>query len=108
MPARSLKQYESFAASGSGSIKDLSIEPGRLYSLQVKGHSAAASAWNVELQVSNDGVNFTQIATHVSGSQADGLTVFAVDKPACFARAVCNSVTLGSAGSLDVNWLAVP
>lgn len=109
MPGRALKQSESFTAAGNGTSKDLSIEPGRNYSLQVKGHSAAATAWNVVLEGSLDGVNFFVLATHANTTpQADGDLVFAVDKVACFARARCASVTLGSAGSLDVNWLAVP
>ena len=109
MPARSVAQFENFTAAGSGSSKDLSIEPGRLYSLQVKGHAAAATAWNVVLEGSNDGSNFFLLATHANTTpQSDGDMVFSVDKVARFARARCVSVTLGAAGSLDVNWLAVP
>lgn len=109
MPERAIQQYESFTAAATGTSQDLSIEPGRSYSLQVKGHSAAPTAWNVVLQVSNDNANWFTILTHANTTpQTDGDLVFAVDKAARFARAKCVSVTLGSAGSLDVNWLAVP
>lgn len=109
MPNRSLQQYESFTAAAAGSTKNLAIEPGRSYALQVKGHSAAATAWNVVLEGSLDGTNFFVLATHANTTpQTDGDLVFAVDKPCSYARARCVSVTLGGAGSLDVNWLAVP
>lgn len=101
------KYYHStFTGTGAGTTVDQRGRPLKLYSVQVKGTGAAAGAWDVSLQGSIDGVNFSEIANHATGS-GDGAVVFSTEAPAMYFRANCNSLTLGGASNIVVHMLGV-
>ena len=102
-------QRDAFTAAGSGTA----IEVGAAvqnFSLQVVGDEVAATAWDVALEGSLDGVNFEPLLTHVSGTNSNGAIVFNGNQvyPVMFIRSKVNSVTLGSATRILVYILGMP
>jgi hypothetical protein len=98
-------------ASGAFTISTITAaqHPLKFYSLQVKGVGAAASAWNVSIDGSLDGVNFYTILSHINTGAADGQVITSsasAAMPMLYIRAKLNSVTLGSATGLTVKMLA--
>ena len=81
----------------------------KYYSVQVSGKGAAASAWDVRLEGSLDGANYTLIMTHQT-ADADGtvkVSTSPVIFPALSFRARINSVTLGSATGLNITAVGI-
>lgn len=84
--------------------------PVKHWALQVKGVGAAASSWDVRVEGSLDGVNFSPVplAANVTGN-GDGAIVgsstAAATVPVTFARVVIKAVSLGSATGLTVSAL---
>ncbi len=94
-------------ASGIGITVDVSTTPLRSFAVQVKGTNSAASSWDVKLEASLDGVNFSQVLQHVT-STGDGAILWATTfAPACYFRSRCLSITLGSALNIAVTILGV-
>lgn len=94
-----------FTSSGTGTIEGSSVAV-KSYSIQVKGTGAAATAWDVDLEGSLDGVNFTQILNHTT-TTGDGKILFSGSNiyPAYYIRPKVNSLTLGSASNIVVEIL---
>lgn len=70
------------------------------WSIQVKGTGAAPTSWDVRLEGSNDGVNFTQI---LQQNATDGAVVFSTTPAVCaFCRIRVAALTLGSATNIVV------
>jgi hypothetical protein len=83
-----------------GGSLTLLLDPATSFGMQVKGTGAAATAWNVVLEVSLDGTNFATLLTHASAdADSDGGIVWsgANASPVLYARSRLVSVTLGSA-----------
>ena len=92
-----------FAAVGASPTIDVSQFPVTKYSIQVTGEGAAATAWNVDLEASLDGLTFTIVQTHAT-IDGDGQVVFngANLAPSLFFRANVTVLTLGAATGITV------
>jgi len=99
---------DTFAAAGNGITVDRSASPLSKYGIQVKGTGAVPTSWDVRLDGSLDGVNFTEILSHV-GAVGDGQMVWtgALDSPCLYFRARCASITLGTATNIVVKILGM-
>lgn len=82
-----------FTAAASGTTQFTGY-PVSKFGLQVK-NTGTLTAWNIVVEGSLDGTNFTTLATHVNGTNADGATVWVVDRPVLYWRLRCTSITLG-------------
>lgn len=69
------------------------------WALQVSGVGAAPTAWNVNLEISLDGVTFQQVAQHMT-TTGNGGVLFVTNKPCLVAQIFIASLTLGSATGL--------
>lgn len=97
------KTVDTYTTTGTGNILQ---GPNKSFSIQVKGTGTAAGSWSVTLEGSNDGVNFTTIATHSSG---DGSTVFTTATwPCMYFRSNCGSLTLNTATNIVVSIMGMP
>lgn len=97
---------DTYTTTANGTQVDASSKPCSKFSLQVKGTGASATAWNVLLEGSLDGTNYTTILQHSSanplGANADGATVW-MDAGAPFLYFRSRSaatLTLGSATNI--------
>lgn len=83
-------------------------QPMKYYALQVKGSTGTPSAWDVRLEGSLDGANWTGIMSHSTGD-GDGTVKVSTNPvifPAAWVRSRLNSLTFGSsATSLTVTVL---
>lgn len=78
-------------------------------SLQVKGTGAAATAWTVALEGSNNGNNWTTILSH-STTDTDGAVKFAGDnipRPVTWLRLNVTALTLGTATNIVADAVVV-
>jgi hypothetical protein len=103
----SVTRSDVFTGIANGATLDASSKPMGSWSIQVKGTGAAPTSWNVVLEGSLNGVNFTIIATH---SATDGSTVFsgAPKFPVLFVRSRVTALTLGTATNIVVTILGIP
>jgi hypothetical protein len=106
---------DAHTATGNGTALDMSAQGAKFYSLQVKGTGAAATAWEVILQGSLDGTNWTTLLTHRNDdsdpvvASADGQTIYLpVPTPMLHIRSRCVSVTLGSASNVTATIVGMP
>lgn len=98
---------DTYTVAGNGVTVDASASPLKYYSIQVKGTGAAATAWDVVLEASLDGVNFSQVLQHDT-ADGDGVVLWATTPaPALYFRSRCVSLTLGSATNIIVTILGV-
>lgn len=75
------------------------------FALQVTGVVATATAWSVNLEVSIDGVKWTNILNHAT-ADLDGKTKFVSSSPALFFHLYVANVTLGATCTgLNINCL---
>lgn len=77
------------------------------FALQVTGTGAAASAWDVRLEGSLDGVKYAPLAQNATGD-GDGSIKFSTGttfSPVNYIRAYVNSLTLGSATKITATVL---
>jgi hypothetical protein len=89
---------DTFTVAANGTTVDVSDIPVSRFGLQVKGTGATPTAWEVVLEGSLNGTQFTTIATHKNGIDADGATHWqAQPAPAKYFRSRLVSITLGSA-----------
>lgn len=93
-----------FAAAGNA---EFSAPNGALYyAIAVTGVGATATAWDVDLDASLDGTNWTTIDTHAN-SDGNGVVLYTTTPTiAKNLRVILNSVTLGSASAVEVRVLA--
>lgn len=98
-----LTLYKNFTATGTSDTVDVSNRGLKFYSLQVKGASAAATAWTLTLEGSNDGTNWTTFFTHGT-ADVDGTVKQSGTAPlaAKFLRLNLSALTIGAAVSLNV------
>lgn len=97
---------DTYTGTGNGTTIDASIKPPKSFSIQVKGTGAAATAWDVRLEGSNDNTNFVQILQHTNLT-GDGAMIFSgtVLSPCLYIRSRCAGLTLGSATNIVVTIL---
>lgn len=75
--------------------------PMKYYALQVKASTGAASAWDIRLEGSLDGANWTGIMSH-STPDGDGVMKVSTSPvvfPATYLRVRLNSLTFGSSAT---------
>jgi hypothetical protein len=99
-----------FTATGTGTVVDGSGDPPVAYALQVSGvnnagGSQTATSWTVRLQKSLDQVNWQNVLSHVSGTNADGAIITTIASPGVYMRASVEALTLGSAAGLLVSFV---
>jgi hypothetical protein len=94
-------RQDTFVAVGSGNTVNKSTAPIARFGLQIKGTGAAATAWDVVLEGSLDGINFSTILEHTS-LVGDGQIMWSgpLDSPCLYFRSRVVSLTLGSATNI--------
>lgn len=93
---------DTYTTAANGTTVDVSARPCRRFALQVKGTSAAPTAWNVVIEGSLNNSQFTTILEHSNAGEfrnaSDGETLwFEADGPFLYFRSRLVSITLGSA-----------
>ena len=91
------------AAAQVGVTVDTSVNLAELFGIQVKGTGAAPTTWNVVLEGSLDGTNFSTILTHTNVT-GDGAVVWSgsLFSPSLFFRSRVSALNLGSATDIVV------
>ena len=99
---------DTYTATGNGTTVNLTANPLQTFGVQVKGTGAAATTWDVRLEGSLDGTNFTQILQHTN-TTGDGAIVFsgASYYPSLYFRSRCSGLVLGSATNIVVTILGL-
>lgn len=92
---------DTYTVPANGVVVSLVINPLKVFSIEVKGTGAAATSWDIRLEVSLDGINFTQVLqhTHIIG---DGITTGTVSIliPALYFRSRCVALVLNGASDV--------
>lgn len=106
IPATSMPygtRSDTYTTTSNGTTVDRSTSPLKVYSIQVKGTGAGATAWDVRLEGSNDGTNFTQIIQHTN-TDLDGTVKFSAVYafPCLYFRSRTSGLTLGGASNIVV------
>ena len=98
-------RFDTFTVAANGTTADVYTRPCRMFSIQCKGTGAAATAWSIVLEGSNDGTNFSTLLTHNTAT-GDGVTLFTGPNmyPCLYFRSRLVSVTLGSATNI-ICWI---
>lgn len=99
-------RQDTFTATGNGQTVDVHTSPLTRYAIQVKGTGAAATSWDIVLEGSLDGVNFSTILEHVT-SIGDGQVLWSgeLDSPALYFRSRVIALSLGTATNVVVTIL---
>lgn len=80
----------------------------KYFAVQAKGTGAAATAWDMRLEGSIDGTNYTQLLAHAT-VDGDGVTKWlSTASPCLYFRSRCASITLGGATNVVVTILGTP
>jgi hypothetical protein len=88
---------DTYTATANGTTVDATANPVKYFSIQVKGTGAAPTTWDIRLEVSLDGTNFTTIITHAT-ADGDGIVkALASPFPARYFRSRCAGIALGGA-----------
>lgn len=93
---------DTYTAVGSGTIINVSTSPVKYYAIQVN-QTGAVTSWDVRLEGSLDGVNFTSILAHTNVI-GDGQVVYigALTASNLYFRSRCNAITLGAGTGITV------
>lgn len=107
--APGLNRSDSFTGVASGSTLAATSAPVKSFSIAVKGTGTSATTWNIVLEGSLDGVNFTSILTHTN-TTGDGVTLSSgtAKSPCLYFRSRVTALSLGSATNVVVTILGVP
>ena len=99
---------DTYTGTGNGTTVTITTAPLNVFAVQVTGTGAAASAWDVRLEGSLDGVNFSQILAHTNVT-GDGVVLWlgATLSPSLYFRSRCAGLTLGTATNIVVTILGV-
>jgi hypothetical protein len=98
---------ETFTTAITGTARDL-IYPQRDWALEVKGTGAAATAWDVRLEVSLDNATWTEILAHAT-ADGDSVIKWQADRLAYYMRVrVVAPLTLGAATNIIVLVSSMP
>lgn len=103
-------QSDAYTAVGSGVIVDITDHPFKTFALQVKatGTTSGATHWDIHLEGSLDGINFTQILRHIK-SNGNGTVLFTLASlfPSLYFRSRAVSISLGPATDFVATILGV-
>lgn len=97
-----------FTAVGDGETVDRTTAPLKKFGLQVKSTGSPATNWEVVLEGSLDGVNFSEVLNHTQGV-GDGQVMWSgpLDSPCLHFRSRVLSLTLGTATNIAVTILGM-
>jgi len=100
---------DTFTTTAVGTIVDTSLAPLTSFALVVEGLTNPAASWDVRLEGSLDGTNFTQILQHTQ-LVGDKQVIFSGSNrsPALFIRSRVAGLLLGTASAINVKILGVP
>lgn len=99
---------DTFTGTGNGTTVDISSQGMSKFAIQVKA-TGAVTSWDVRLEISLNGTQFTTIAQHDNTVPGDGITlVVQGPAPALFFRSRCNAISLGGGTNVVVTILALP
>lgn len=98
-------RQDTFVAAGNGTIISVATSPVKYYAIQVK-QTGVVTSWDVRLEGSLDGVNFTTILTHTKVI-GDGEVVYigALTASNLYFRSRCNAIVLGGGANIVVTIL---
>lgn len=99
---------DTFTATGNGTTVNQTTAPLSIFSVEVKGTGAAATTWDVRLEGSLDGTNFTQILQHTNVT-GDGTQMMSgsLRSPSLYFRSRVAALALGSATNIVVTILGM-
>lgn len=99
---------DNYTAAGAGTTINVSSSPLRTFSIQVTGIGATATSWDVLLEGSLNGVNFTTLMEHTEVI-GNGVALFSGTnlQPVLYYRSRVVAVTLGGASAIAVTALGV-
>lgn len=97
---------DTFTGTANGVAVNITTAPLSTFSIQVKGTGAGATTWDIRLEGSLDGVNFSQILQHTN-TTGDGavLWIGASSAPSLYFRSRCAGLVLGGASNVVVTIL---
>lgn len=101
---------DTYSATGTGAVLTATAKPLKSFALAVKGTGAAPTAFDVRLEVSLDGMNWTQVLAATNIAPGDGGTVWqAVGAltPALYVRTRVAGITLGGASDIVVRGMGL-
>lgn len=85
---------DTYTATGNGTTVDRLVRPVRNYAIQVV-QTGTVTAWDVRLEGSLDGTNFSQVLQHTN-TDGSGLVKFSTaSSPCLYFRSRCAGLTLG-------------
>lgn len=87
------QRSDTYTTTANGTTVTVATFPLKYFSIQVV-QTGTVTAWDVRLEVSNDGTNFTQLLQHTNAT-GSGAMVFSVASPALYFRSRCAGLTLG-------------
>lgn len=89
----SYNRSDTFTAVANGTTVDVTVNPLKYFSIQVV-QTGVVTAWDVRLEASIDGTNFSQVIAHTN-ADGSGIVKASVVFPARYFRARCSGLTLG-------------
>jgi hypothetical protein len=94
---------DTYTTTGTGTIMSLTTNPLLKYAIQVTGTGGTPISWNVLLEGSLDGVNFTTILTH-TGLLGNAIILYSGASlyPNLYVRTHCTALVLGLASNIVV------
>ena len=103
-----LRALTRFTGTANGATVDATADPVTQFTVQVVGTGAGASVWDVRLEGSLDGTNFTTILSHTNATGDkvvlwSGLTLY----PSRYFRSRVAGLTLGGATNIVVTILGL-
>lgn len=99
---------DTFTTTGSGVLVTVTTTPLKAFSIQVKGTGTPATTWDIRLEGSLDGLNFSQILQHTNVT-GDGAVVWSgtLFAPSLYFRSRVAGLSLGTATNVVVTILGV-
>lgn len=101
-------RQDTFTGTGNGTTVTVTTAPLSSFGIQVKGTGASATTWDIRLEGSLDGANFSQILAHTN-TTGDGAVLWAggVFSPALHFRSRVSGLVLGGASNVVVTILGM-
>lgn len=99
---------DTYTGAANGTTVTLTTYPVRDMAIVVKGTGAPATTWDIRLESSLDGTNFTQVLQHTN-TTGDGIVLYSGsnDYPSLYIRSRCAAVVLGGASNVVVTILGI-
>lgn len=101
---------DTFTTVGNGVTVDTSLRPLSVFAVTVESRNGILTSWDIRLEGSLDGTNWTQILQHTNVDPGDKQTKFSGTNrnPSLFFRSRCVGLVLGTALAAKVTILGIP